>query len=151
MNWRKRSTLLSAVFLCIVGCAPIVWLIGVVAEVIHHPKYLVVAPFPLLIGGVFAWGGFGTLHYYFSAKTADLIVSEEGVSYGEQRFPWREIGTLSAHRNRGKIQLRLRRRGWLALDRHLESNDGMSEPEYSALVQTLRLRVSPNFPHVRFS
>lgn len=150
MHWRTPSNLLVGVFLCAIGFPTLCWVVMGIPEIIQNPKYAVAGIIPLLVGGTLSWAGIACLRGYARRSTFELIVTDAGVRYGERTYPWDDIGSLSARRYRRKIQLLLHRRGRVALDRHLHSDHGISESEFRDLIQTLRLRISPKFPHVRF-
>lgn len=150
MHWRKVSTLIVSIFLCLIGVPISGFAIVHIPEIVQDTKSALVGLILFLVGGIFSWAGIAHSRCYFSAKCTKLIVNEEGVTYDEQQFRWHEIGALSARRYGRKIQLLLHRRGRIALDRPLVSDNGILEAEYDELIQKLRLHISPKFPHIRF-
>jgi len=48
------------------------------------------------------------------------------------------------------VQLLPRRKGWLAIERILSTDDGLTDAEFEAWMQRLQMEVAPQFQHLRF-
>jgi hypothetical protein len=89
------------------------------------------------------------LRYYLTDHRLELVIDSRGVSYGSRFYPWAEVGSLSGRWNHNRLTLCLHRRGLVALDRHLQTDVGLTEDEYDHLMERLNNDIGTTYPHLR--
>jgi hypothetical protein len=116
----------------------------------RSPMKFIFGLLPISICGIFTCIGIMLLWNYFSNRTVSLIIDSGGVTYAGRHFPWSDISSLRGVQFRSHIQLLLHRRGRIALDRHLQTDKGLSEDEFQGLMVQLQKSVTSVHPHLRF-
>lgn len=115
----------------------------------HDPRKLLFGLLPMGFLSFFAFLGAMLTRYYLTDFRMELRIDSQGVHYGRRFYPWAEIGSLSGRWYRGRLQLLLHRRGRLVLDRHLLTDLGLTEDEYSHLMERLDENIGGLYPHLR--
>jgi hypothetical protein len=105
--------------------------------------------FPIGILSLFSVLGVMLVRYYLTDHRLELVIDTRGVSYGSRLYPWAEVGSLSGRRNHSRLTLCLHRRGLVALDRHLQTDIGLTEDEYGRLMKRLNDDIGTTDPHLR--
>ena len=106
--------------------------------------------FPTSILGCFAFVGSLLIYNFLTRKVLRLTVDRDGIQYGKRRFLWADIGALRFGAGQLGCHLMLRRRGMIALNRHLLIDEGSTEMQMESLMQSLQRDVAPRFDHLRF-
>ena len=115
----------------------------------RDPRKLLGGLFPIGILSLFAFIGAMLIRYYLTDFRLELRIDSQGVHYARRFYPWTEIGSLSGRWSHRKLQLLLHRRGRIALDRHLQTDIGLTEDEYSRLMERLDEDIGAKYPHLR--
>jgi hypothetical protein len=149
-HYRRTSVLVVGIGLLLI-CGSLfcraVWELVKASDV---PSNILIGLFPLSILGFFTFVGALFLRYYLTDHTLALVIDREGVRYGGRFYPWQDIGSLQGRSSESTIQLLLHRRGRIAMDRHLMTNDGMEYSEFNALMMKLQAQVAPLHDHLDF-
>ncbi len=114
-----------------------------------EPKKLLVGVIPISFLSLFAFIGAMLIRYYLTDFRLELRIDSQGVHYGRRFYPWTEIGSLSGRWYHGRLMLLLHRRGRIALNRHLQTDIGLTEDEYSRLMERLDEDIGALYPHLR--
>jgi hypothetical protein len=104
---------------------------------------------PIGILSLFSLLGVMLVRYYLTDYRLELRIDSNGVSYASRFYPWAEVGSLSGRWYHRRLMLRLHRRGRIALDRHLQTDIGLTEDEYHRLMERLNDDIGATHPHVR--
>lgn len=119
------------------------------AAIWHDPRKLVPGLFPTGILSLFAFIGARLIRYYLTDFRLELRIDSQGVHYARRFYPWAEIGSLSGRWYHGMLQLLLHWRGRIALNRHLQTDMGLTEDEYSRLMERIDEDIGAIYPHLR--
>ncbi len=94
---------------------------------------------------------FGSI-LFFSLVTGyglRLVISEDGVRYGNQHYSWKKLRWLDARMRDGCYQILIARRSGIIRQRWLITDDGLTQEQRDKLLNSLEQRVIPSFPHLR--
>lgn len=108
-----------------------------------------------ILSGLLAMGITGTLCFvggyllwaFFWRHRLLVEIRDGGVQYGGKFIPWERVRWITGIAYKGRIQLKLARRGF-ASDLHLTTDDGFSKEAYEQLMSTLEQRLAEKFPDV---
>ncbi len=148
-SYRKLPVLVVSIVLILVWLAATIRVLGRAEKMMHSKEAFCIELALLSSLAFFGWIGFRMLHYYFTSKVLELQISSEGVSLGDKFYPWEEIRDLEL-RGEACGHLVLHRRGFLALDRHLMTDEPMSLARYEVLMERLEQHVAPGHEHLSF-
>jgi hypothetical protein len=115
----------------------------------NEPSKLVVDLFPIGVLSLLTVAGAVLLRYYFTDHRRELRIDSVGVHYAGHSYPWAEVGSLSGRWDRSRVRLLLHRRGRIALDRHLQTDEGLTEDQYTRPIEHLVRDVASIHPHLR--
>jgi hypothetical protein len=115
----------------------------------HDAKKFLFGLLPIGILSLFSLLGVVLVRYYLTDYRLELRIDSHGVSYASRFYPWSEVGSLSARWYHRRLMLRLHRRGHIALDRHLQTDIGLTEDEYERLMERLIDDIGAIYPHLR--
>ena len=150
-HYRRPSVAVAAVLFTLV-CVPLfgfyVW--ALLSKPLTSERFFI-ALFPLGGLGFLGWLGGLMGYYYLTAKAVHLVITSEGVSYGEKHFPWADIGSLRVGNYNGYAQFLLLQKGRLVLRRWLVTDQGLAEGERSHVMSRLQREVAAVHPHLVFN
>lgn len=150
-HYRRKPVLVISLALLMI-CTPL--FLRLLRELVQVEQPLGKTIFGLIcttILGLFAFIGVCLLRFYLVDRSLPLVINREGVRYGDRFFPWQDIGGLQRQPGASPVQLLLRRRGRIAPDCRLMTNDGLSAAESDALMVKLQAEVSPLYQHLSFA
>lgn len=100
-------------------------------------------------GGVLFYIGTTLFFSLVTGYAKRLVISEEGVRYGNAFFSWKHISWIDARLRSGTYQIYIHRNRGLFRSRWLIIDDGFSEEQRERLMQQLSSRVLPRFAKLR--
>jgi hypothetical protein len=117
--------------------------------VLSDPKKLLIGLFPIGVLSLLAFVGIMLIRWYVTDHSLCLHIDTDGVNYAGRHYSWTDVGALSGRLHGSRVQLLLHRRGKIALDRHLQTDNGLSEAEFETLMKNLEDDLSPLYPHLK--
>ena len=151
-SYRKPGTLIGGAVAITFGSYALRYLLLTIPHTTWSLKAYAAATFVGGIGGMLALCGVILLRRWFAGTTLILEISNAGIRYGKTFHSWNEIHWLTAHTDRGGVQLfyQTRGRGLAGFDRPLPVDSNLTQEEFHDLLQALTTALSKDHPDVAF-
>jgi hypothetical protein len=110
-----------------------------------HKRWLANAAFVGVIGALCMWGGLWLLSRFFTRFERKLVISQQGISYGDTFCTWQEVSSISSTQDGEDYQLVYQTRR-SSKQINIPVDMCLTEAGYEELMNSLREQVLPQNP-----
>jgi hypothetical protein len=152
-TYRKRSHLIVGLVLAAFCVPAFVRTISWIPDLLKSFTLggLLALAFVMLVTGVMGYVGCSLVYMFVTKRAFKMKITTEGISLNGKLFPWSDVRAIGTEGFvNGRCQLVFHRMGRMPVDRHIDTDEGLSEEEFRHLMAELKAKVGPLHPNVTF-